>query len=559
MSTKLYDVLNAAVTQREWTKEREELEEMVRLYEGELPARYQKFFPKGTPEHLVQVIPLAHDDLATQIGRLPDLRGEPRDNTATELKAAGKLEKIGFYYLRKAKPNGKLFMRDLAWWLQLGRAVAIVTPDFDAQCPRFELRDPRTCYPGVAEMVNNRIVSLSDLIFKYELDIEEARERGLAPGANVNARGEDELANTKVTVLEYIDHEKWCIVSEHGQYTEAYHNLGKVPGWVFESFTPNRKAGRNRFRDQVTLAVSISRLISAKMAFADRVTSSTIWTRNFEGLLEMGPDTIIKLGPQGEIGQIGPPQTLQVDQDIQMLNQFSRILNRNPEVRQGEVAAKGSYTSAKTLEQLSEAIDTVVGGDWDVISPGMEHLFSVAFEMDVLLWGDVEKTISGDMPGKSFLDTYVPSKDIADRRNIRVDYGFGVGGYQGFLMHLQAGDAGYMSKRRVMESMPGVSDVAEELRNIEIESLDQAAQAAILAQAAQGALDLRMIADIKNMVAKKGIPILEAVQKLQDEIAAQAAASQGTEQAALTAPLPEEMPMEEELQGIPAAVLSGVG
>jgi hypothetical protein len=146
MTSALYDVLDAAVQQREWTKEREELEEMVRLYEGELPARYQKFFPKGTPEHLVQVIPLAHDDLATQIGRLPDLRGEPRDNTATELKAAGKLEKIGFYYLRKAKPNGKLFMRDLAWWLQLGRAVAIVTPDFDVQCPRFELRDPRTCY-----------------------------------------------------------------------------------------------------------------------------------------------------------------------------------------------------------------------------------------------------------------------------------------------------------------------------------------------------------------------------------------------------------------------------
>jgi hypothetical protein len=558
MTTKVYDVLDAAVRQREWTKEREELEEMVRLYEGELPDRYRKFFPKNSPEHLVQVIPLAWDDLATQIGRLPDLRGEPRDNSATELKAAGKLEKIGFSYLRNAKPSGKLFMKQLAWWLQLGRGVAIVTPDFDKQSPRFEIRDPRTCYPGVKEMVNNTIIELEDLIFKYELDIEEARLRGLAHPPQFNDEGKDERAHTTVKIIEYIDSDKWCIVSEDGQYKEAYHNLGVVPGHVFDSFTPNRKAGRSRFRDQVTLAVSISRLISAKMAFADKLTSTTLWTRNFEGVLEMGGDTIIKLGPQGELGQIGPTQLLQVDQDIQMLNQFSRVLNRNPEVRQGEIAAKGTYTSAKTLEQLSDAIDTVVGADWDVIGPGMEKLFAIAFEMDVKLWGNVEKTVTGNLHGKRFFDSYLPSKDIGDRRDIRVDYGFGVGGYQGFLMHLQAGDAGYMSNRRVMESMPGVSDVDEEMRTIELESLDEAAKAAILAQAAQGALDLRMIADIKNLVAKKGVPILEAVQKLQEQIAAQAQASQGTEQAALTAPMPEEMPMEEEMPGIPPSVMMGV-
>ena len=58
--------------------------------------------------------------------------------------------------------------------------------------------------------------------------------------------------------------------------------------------------------------------------------------------------------------------------------------------------------------------------------------------------------------GKKFLDTYIPIDDIGDRRRIRVDYGFGVGGYQGFLMHLQAKDAGTMSLRRAMEAMPGI-------------------------------------------------------------------------------------------------------
>ena len=334
--------------------------------------------------------------------------------------------------------------------------------------------------------------------------------------------------------------------------------MGVVPGHVFDTFTPNKRAGHNRFRDQLELAISISRLISAKMAFADKLTSSTIWTRNFEGLLEMGGDTIIKLGPQGEIGQIGPPQLLQVDQDIQMLNQFSRVLNRNPEVRQGEIAAKGQYTSAKTLEQLSDAIDTVVGGDWDIIGPGMEQLFSVAFEMDVTLWPNVEKTISGNIKGKRFLDTYIPAEDIGDRRDLRVDYGFGVGGYQGFLMNLQAGEAGYMSKRRVMEAMPGVTDVAEEQNLIDIEAMDDAGKAMFQQQAMAGQLDMRIWAKLRKQMAEKGLPLHEAIEKYSNEIAAQAQASQGTEQAALTAPMPEEMPMEEELEGMPPSVMAGV-
>jgi hypothetical protein len=554
IAPKLFQALEDAVKQRAWDGEREEMQEMLDVYEGKLPQRFHHLFPKNNPTHLVQVIPLAWDDLATTAGRMPDLSGEPRDQSSTELKAAGLLEKIGFHYLRSAKPTGKLFMKDLAWWLQLGRGVAIVTPDFENQMPRVEIRDPRTCYPGVKEMVNNRIISLTDLIFKHEIELEEARARGLYPAAE--SFGTDK-APQKVVVLEYIDHEKWCLVSESGEYQEAYHGLGMVPGHIFGQFTPDRKAGRSRFRDQLTLAVGISRLISAKMAFADKLTSSTLWTRNYEGQVELGGDVIIKLGPQGEIGQIGPMQLLQVDQDIQLLNQFSRVLNRNPEVRQGEIAAKGTYTSAKTLEQLDDAIDTVVGGDWDVIGPGIEYLMSVAFAMDVHLWPNVEKTINGNIKGKKFLDSYIPKKDIGDRRTIRVNYGFGVGGYQGFLQHMQAADAGLQARQTAMENMPGISDVAEELRKMELETIDEAAKQNLLQQAATGAIDMILLGKIKNLVAKKGIPILEAVAKIQEEVQAQAVAAQGQDQMALTAP-PVEAAPEEELPGIPPAVMAGV-
>lgn len=558
MSKAAFDRLNSEVLARDWTTERMEMNEMADIYEGKLPKKFEPLFPKNTPKHLVQVIPLAWDDLATTAGRIPDLRGKPKNKTRKELDAVGLQEKIAHSYLTNAMPTGKRFMKDLAWWLQAGRAVAIVTPDRKNQRPSLELRDPRSCYPGVKRMVNNTIVELSDLIFKYELPLNEARKRGLAPAGDSGPDG-TKIGND-VEVLEYIDENIWMIVSEHGQAKYARHDLGMVPGWVFQSFAPNSKAGKSRFRDQVALMVAISRLITAKVAYADRLINPILWTKGLESTIELGPYTINKLGPNGEMGQINPPTQFQVDRDIQILNQFSRVLNRNPEVRQGEVQSKGSYTSAKTLEQLADSIDTVIGGDWDTIGPGIEKLIEVCFRMDVKLWPKVEKTIEGTKQGKRFFETYIPEKDIAERFYISADYGFGVGGYQGFLMHLQAKEAETMSTRHTMENMPGVSDVDDMLNEIELEKLDRAGIANLEQMAATGQMDMVLWAKVRKQMAEKGLPLYEAMIKYQELLAEQAAAaaqSQG-DVGGLTAPGPEELPAEEALPGLPPSVLAGV-
>lgn len=548
MSRQLFSTLKDEVTARDWPEGIAAMNEMADIYEGVLPREYEKFFPKSVPKHLVQVIPLAWDDLATQAGRLPDLRGRPKNKTRAELNAIGLQEKIGYSYLRNALPTGKQFMVQLAWWLQIGRAVAIVTPDLDTKQPRMELRDPRTCYPGVKKTAGNIPVELSDLLFKYKMDYREAQRQGLAADDG-NHYGDE------IEIIEYIDDTQWVIVSEDGKAKHVDHNLGVVPGWVFQRFSPNSKAGKSRFKDQVALMIAISRLITAKIAYADRLVNPILWTKGHEASLELGPYTINKLGPQGEMGQIAPPTQFQVDQDIQMLNQFSRILNRNPEVRQGEVQAKGSYTSAKTLEQLAEAIDSVVGGDWDTIGPGMEKLMEVAFIMDNKLWPNTEKTIEGTMKGTRFLESYIPKKDIGERTSLRVEYGFGVGGYQGFLMHLQAKEAGTMSKRRAMEQMPGITDVDEELNLIEIEAMDDAGIAMFQQQAASGQLDMPTWAKVRKEMAEKGLPLFEAIIKYEELLAEQAAAAVGQDQGALATPAGPAPEEPAPLPGLPPGVL----
>lgn len=535
---------------------------MARLYEGELPEEYSRYFPSSQPKHVINLIKLAWNDLATQVGRIPDLVAQPQDETDKELKAAGKRERIGMSYLRESEPSGKLLMRILAWWLVgTGRGVVLVKPDLEKKLPIFEVRDPRTCKPTFKKVAGNVPVEVQDLLFRYEVSRAEAVELGVAtptPRGGVPITGPATSApmNDMVEIYELIDDENWLIASSEHMSVNVKHGLGRVPGHVFQGFTPNRKSGLSLFQDQVSLMVAVSMFVSLKLAAADRMVNPVYWVRGHQGSIRVGGSVLNKLGSTGEMGMLTPPTLPQVDRDIDMLTQFGRVLNRNPEVRQGEIASKGSYTSAKTLEQLSEAIDTVVGEYWDIISIGFRHLYRAAFEMDEKMWKNEKKSISGVVRGNRVRDIYKPRVDIGGRWEIDVNHGFSLGGYQGFLQQLQAKEAGVQSKRRAAEAMPGISDVDQLLREIELERMDEAGHALFMALANSGQLDVVIWSKLREEMARNGTPLHKTIEKYEEEIRAQAqqAVDQGGAEAITAAPGPE-APAEEPLPGIPPSAL----
>jgi len=142
MSSETFKVLSEEIERRDDKESRESLAEMCRLYEGHLPERYDKYFPKNSPKHIVNLIRLGWDDLATQVGKLPDLRGETQNSTKGELEFVGLQERIGHSYLANAEPTGKQFMWQLAWWLLAGAAAAVVVPNTADMRPVLSLRDP---------------------------------------------------------------------------------------------------------------------------------------------------------------------------------------------------------------------------------------------------------------------------------------------------------------------------------------------------------------------------------------------------------------------------------
>ncbi len=561
----IYAELNTEALRRRDEATISKMDELSRLYENELPGKYDQYFPSGTPKHVVGLTKLAQDDLATSIGRVPDFRGDPLKETDQEQRRVGKLERIAHSYLRRAEPSAKEFMWDLAWWLLIGRAIAIVKPGKDEHGqwgPQFSLRDPRTAHVNIRR-VNNRPVEVYDIIFENEIPLRDAVAQGLASQEDLDkysAGGPWGGDGIKIKTYELIDDQQWVIASEKGYYKRAEHGLGTCPAWVFQTFSPNRDAGLSLFEDQLSFQVAISLLMSYKLAAADRQVNPIYWAKGHVGTVKLGPNVMNKLTTAGDIGKIDPPNLGQVDRDIEQLLGLSRILNRNPEVRQGEVNAKGAYTSAKTLEQLDESIDTVIGRNWDTISRGLQHLIRLAFTMDEQLWPDEEKHITTNIKNKTYRDTYVPSKDINGHYHISVDYGFGVGGYQGFLQHLQANQAKMMSRRRVIEVMPGVSDVDKEMREIELDEMDEAGRILFQSQAASGQMDVMVWAEMRQLMAEKGISLHEATLKMEERIRKQAQESveMGGADALSAAPAPTpDQPQEAPLPGVPPAALAG--
>lgn len=557
----MYSRLNAEWTRREDQEFIAEINRMTDLYRNVLPPEYDKFFPRAAPKHVVGMVKLAWNDLATSIGRIPDLRMDALNETTKEEKRVGLLERVSHGYLRRAEPSGKQFMWGTAWWLVgAGRAVTLVHPGVDKQgqpTPILSRRDPRHCAPNM-RTVDGVPVEVYDLLFKYKIPRLTAEKLGLADESEqFGGVGAFQGKADEVTVCEFIDDEAWTVVAENGRFVSDDHGLGIVPGWVYQSFNPSEEGtgGLSLFADQLTFQVAISMLMSLKLAAADRNVNPVYWAKGHVGSVKIGPNTLNKLSPNGEIGVLTPPNLIQVDKDIEQLMQLSRILNRNPESRQGEVQAKGTYQSAKTLEQLSEAIDTVIGQYWDLISVGMQHMFHAALAMDDKLWPDVERHITTNVKNRMHRDTYTPSRDIDGRYHINVEYGFGVTGYQGFLMNLQAHGAKMKSRKTVMEDMPGVSDVDKELREIEIEGMDEAGMVAMQTQAGSGQLDVVQWAKMREGMASGGKMLHEVVVEMEEEIREQAQQSveQGGADALTVAPgqAPATAPQEAELPGLP--------
>ena len=555
--SKLYAELRATADVRKaaMASELEDMYNLANVYEGELPAEFREFFPKNTPRHEVNFIGLAWDDLAQTVARAPEVQVDPVNLSKTSIRKAAKLEKIVTGYFQDARPFDSAFLFTNAWNLVgLGKFVAIVVPDGKNKTPRFEARDPRNCFPGAKRRIGSYIDELSDLIFETKMKRTEAVKLGLAKGTDKDGK----LIQSDVIIYEYLDDKVWAQVGPDGQKI-AKHGLGLIPGVYRSTFSPN-KTGKSQFKEQISLMVAVSRIITQKIAYLDRVIYPITWVKGLTGELTLGPNAVATLSEHGSIGQLSPPANIQVDRDLNTLEKYQRILNRNPEVRQGEVDGKGAYVGAKTLDTLSDSVDNSVARFWDAMQAGYQDLVAIGLEMDEALYSRNSKSISVIIKGQRNVEEYTPEKDINGRRGVRVAYGFGVGGsYQSFLENVQAWQGELKPKRMAIESMPGGNDAERIMRELDLDKIDNVAMEGFLAQAQNGQLDMVLWAKFRTKMEEDGLSWYEAAIEYEEAFAQQAgqAAAQPVPETGMTQPPAAAAAPEQALPGVPPPAFLG--
>ena len=69
--SELYNTLKetADARRQKISAELSDMDKLANIYEGKIPGEYEKYFPEGTPKHIVNYIRLGWDDLAQSIAR----------------------------------------------------------------------------------------------------------------------------------------------------------------------------------------------------------------------------------------------------------------------------------------------------------------------------------------------------------------------------------------------------------------------------------------------------------------------------------------------------------
>jgi len=182
------------------------------------------------------------------------------------------------------------------------------------------------------------------------------------------------------------------------------------------------------------------------------------------GNWERYPDQrrVVASSPDAKITTLTPPPTMQIDRDLATLQDLMRTMNMETEATQGHLP--GGPITGQGIQQLNQTpVVETVQDYFTELGYYLPRIYATALIMDRANFPDVTKNAAGRAEGEEFFTSYTPGVDIKPEiGRIRVDFGPGVGGYQGHIAMLQDLGADTISKRTLMEHNPNIPSVRAE-------------------------------------------------------------------------------------------------
>lgn len=501
-----------------WQDRDERMEAIVRAVNGE----WVEFGPDEEPleSRSPNMIQVALEDTASASSATPSIRVMASEDSDGAKRKANVMEKLGASYIEGSE-GYLLFNKSYQDLGAYGLFTWVCTRSEDAG-PRFEWRDPRTCYPepdfNALGVINRcffaRDLYLSQLYPEWQVRfLDRVEQYGIDSTVWVDHA---------VTLVEYYTTDHIVIAGVFdantlpvgvggfglaGNSTLGYaqpnyittifevvdNDIGMCP--VIIGQTP-RLDGRPRgqFDQVIDVLRAHIQLQALVLDYADQAVYSDVWAKDVLGPMSYGGGSYIQLGPQGEIGRVPPAVTsFSLFNELEQLVDAVHLGGRWPKQRPGEVDQ--AIASGKFVESTMGVMNEVVRGNHEVMTRALEQGLRILFSMDKKL--GPKRTVSGVLKNQQFL-LERDRDDIDLSARVKIDYGLGLGRdpAQSMVLAIQGHQAGLFSLDFVQENIEGITDVALERVRIDLRQIRDMMMAQLLEGLQTGSIPKRAALEV---------------------------------------------------------------
>lgn len=494
--------------------------DLVRIVrQGKLHEAFPNYFADDMPQMVVaNAIDNAARDTAELIAPLPSAACSAGNMTsAADVRRAALKNKVASYYWETSDlAVQNINFADAAQSYAFG--VYLIEPDFENQCPRIRWESSfgtyyyRDRFRRVIWYAKYTQVDMLTLLAMYPdskpfVGYKNGMERSMAEMVNV---------------VTYKDRDRDLVYLPDCGYhvlAEWKHNLGRTMVAIAER--PDQEDHpRGQYDDAVFPLIAKHVISLYQMSAAKQAVEAPIALPDDVTELPFGPNATIKSQNPGGIGRV----RLDIPDDVfavaEQLDRAVKEGSRYPEARTGGIS--GNIITGKGVEALAGTLNTQVKTMQTIIGRALEEATELCFRLDVALWPDQKKVITGVLTGKPFEVSYIPGRDIGASYSCKVTYGFASGQTpaQALVALLQLRGDELISRDTTRRQLPFDLDPEEEQRQVDIEAMRGALRQGLMGfeqmlgpMAAQGGnpLDVVKAAAKATALRAKGKPIEDAL------------------------------------------------
>ncbi|MFY9325094.1 MAG: hypothetical protein WAO29_01370 [Candidatus Nanopelagicales bacterium] len=457
--------------------------DVLEVRKGNINNVFPGLFPAEYPKPMVaNFIDVAARDIAEVIAPLPAINCSSSNAVSDRARAkADKRTMIAAGYRDQSHLQTQMFT-GADRYITFGALPFIVEADYENNTPVIRIDNPFNSYPEFDRF--GRLLSYTKYYQKPLQDlVNDFPEHESAILGPTDRRG----SLRPMQLVRYMDKDQTVLfLPERGNYVleKAKNPLGKLN--VVMAIRPGVDSDddqRGQFDDVLWVQVARSRFATLQLEAAQKSVQAPFALPNDVNILEMGPDSTIRSASPEKIRRVDLNVPPGLFTESAILDQEMRMGSRYPEGRQG--MAQGSIVTGRGVEALMGGFDTQVKTAQQVLAEALSSVFSLAFEMDEKLFGDIEKTVRGVDSGAPYEVTYTPRKDIDGEYVVDVTYGLmaGLNPNQALVFGLQARGDQLISRDFLRRQMPFEMNVTQEEQKIEVEKLRDSLVSAIGAYA----------------------------------------------------------------------------